>query len=125
MGFNMINGVFYATTYHPIQAGSIDGTDIAPHDNGVYRALLASSTGLCMLSLFLSPTFRIPCNDRKSFIDLVLSRLSQLTEICVYLICDNMANGNLDFLLKHRYVNRLSLMRTSIGINFGWKFVRR
>ena len=57
MGFNMINGVFYATTYHPIQAGSIDGTDIAPHDNGVYRALLASSTGLCMLSLsFLSPS---------------------------------------------------------------------
>lgn len=92
MGFNMINGVFYATTYHPIQAGSIDGTDIAPHDNGVYRALLASSTGLCMLS-FLSPTFRISCNDRSS-INLVLSRFSQLTEICVYLVCDNMANGN-------------------------------
>lgn len=42
------NGVFYATTYHPIQAGSIDGTDITAHDNGVYRALLASSAGLCM-----------------------------------------------------------------------------
>ncbi|KAL3680244.1 hypothetical protein R1sor_023200 [Riccia sorocarpa] len=40
------NQVFYATTYHPIQAGSIDGTDTAPHDNAVYRALLASSTGL-------------------------------------------------------------------------------
>lgn len=41
------NQVFYATTYHPIQAGSIDGTDTAAHDNAIYRALLASSTGLC------------------------------------------------------------------------------
>ncbi|CAM6039245.1 unnamed protein product [Sphagnum compactum] len=40
------NGVFYASSYHPIQAGSIDGTDITPHDNAVYRALLASSAGL-------------------------------------------------------------------------------
>ncbi|CAM6106961.1 unnamed protein product [Calypogeia fissa] len=43
---NNMNSVFYATTYHPIQAGSIDGTDTASHDNGVYRALVASSTGL-------------------------------------------------------------------------------
>lgn len=43
---NNVNGVFYATSYHPIQAGSIDGTDITAHDNGVYRALLASTTGL-------------------------------------------------------------------------------
>ncbi|MFS7943813.1 hypothetical protein Hanom_Chr06g00504631 [Helianthus anomalus] len=28
------------------QAGSIDGTDILPHDNAVYRALLCSSAGL-------------------------------------------------------------------------------
>eukprot|EP01018_Ginkgo_biloba_P002329 Gb_07820 [translate_table: standard] len=41
-----INAVFYANSYHPIQAGSIDGTDINPHDNGVYRALLCSSAGL-------------------------------------------------------------------------------
>lgn len=41
-----INSVFYASTYHPIQAGSIDGTDILPHDNGVYRALLCSQAGL-------------------------------------------------------------------------------
>jgi len=41
------NGVFYASSYHPIQAGSIDGADITPHDNAVYRALLASSAGLC------------------------------------------------------------------------------
>jgi U11/U12 small nuclear ribonucleoprotein SNRNP35 len=39
--------VFYADAYHPIQAGSIDGTDTAPHDNAVYRALLCSSAGLC------------------------------------------------------------------------------
>ncbi|CAH2040855.1 unnamed protein product [Thlaspi arvense] len=41
-----INSVFYAERYHPIQAGSIDGTDILPHDNAVYRALLCSQTGL-------------------------------------------------------------------------------
>lgn len=41
-----LNSVFYAETYHPIQAGSIDGTDILPHDNAVYRALLCSSAGL-------------------------------------------------------------------------------
>ncbi|MCO5568654.1 hypothetical protein L7F22_022353 [Adiantum nelumboides] len=41
-----LNAVFYSYTYHPIQAGSIDGTDTAPHDNAVYRAMLASSTGL-------------------------------------------------------------------------------
>ncbi|XP_024527355.1 U11/U12 small nuclear ribonucleoprotein 35 kDa protein [Selaginella moellendorffii] len=38
--------VFYATVYHPIQAGSIDGTDIVPHDNGIYRAMIARTTGL-------------------------------------------------------------------------------
>ncbi|MCD7461975.1 hypothetical protein HAX54_047479 [Datura stramonium] len=41
-----LNSVFYAETYHPIQAGSIDGTDILPHDNAVYRALLCSNAGL-------------------------------------------------------------------------------
>ncbi|CAM8994687.1 unnamed protein product [Rhodiola kirilowii] len=41
-----MNCVFYAETYHPIQAGSIDGTDVLPHDNAVYRALLTSSAGL-------------------------------------------------------------------------------
>ncbi|KAL0455048.1 UNVERIFIED_CONTAM: U11/U12 small nuclear ribonucleoprotein [Sesamum latifolium] len=43
---NSINSVFYAETYHPIQAGSIDGTDILPHDNAVYRALLCSNASL-------------------------------------------------------------------------------
>ncbi|ERN09006.1 hypothetical protein AMTRI_Chr08g166200 [Amborella trichopoda] len=43
---NNINSVFYADSYHPIQAGSIDGTDILPHDNAVYRAFLCSSAGL-------------------------------------------------------------------------------
>ncbi|KAK3129739.1 hypothetical protein QOZ80_6BG0484010 [Eleusine coracana subsp. coracana] len=40
------NAVFYADKYHPIQAGSIDGTDIAPHDNAVLRALICSQAGL-------------------------------------------------------------------------------
>ncbi|KAK0580394.1 hypothetical protein LWI29_001388 [Acer saccharum] len=46
MSSRNINSVFYAEAYHPIQAGSIDGTDILPHDNAVYRALLCSSAGL-------------------------------------------------------------------------------
>ncbi|KAG2726076.1 hypothetical protein I3760_01G095200 [Carya illinoinensis] len=46
MSGNKINAVFYAESYHPIQAGSIDGTDILPHDNAVYRAHLCSSAGL-------------------------------------------------------------------------------
>ncbi|KAJ7964067.1 U11/U12 small nuclear ribonucleoprotein 35 kDa protein [Quillaja saponaria] len=46
MSASNINSVFYAESYHPIQAGSIDGTDIVPHDNAVYRALLCSSAGL-------------------------------------------------------------------------------
>ncbi|XP_060180575.1 U11/U12 small nuclear ribonucleoprotein 35 kDa protein [Lycium barbarum] len=41
-----VNSVFYASSYHPIQAGSIDGTDILPHDNAVYRALLCSNARL-------------------------------------------------------------------------------
>ncbi|KAL5547240.1 hypothetical protein UlMin_006927 [Ulmus minor] len=45
-GNNNINSVFYAESYHPIQAGSIDGTDILPHDNAVYRAHLCSSAAL-------------------------------------------------------------------------------
>ncbi|XVF54998.1 hypothetical protein PTKIN_Ptkin06aG0001200 [Pterospermum kingtungense] len=43
---NNINSVFYAESYHPIQAGSIDGTDILPHDNAVYRSLLCSNASL-------------------------------------------------------------------------------
>lgn len=46
MSGSNINSVFYAESYHPIQAGSIDGTDIHPHDNAIYRALLCSSAGL-------------------------------------------------------------------------------
>ena len=47
--------VFYADKYHPIQAGSIDGTDVAPHDNAVLRALLCSTAGLCACSPSLPP----------------------------------------------------------------------
>lgn len=46
MSARSINSVFYAQSYHPIQAGSIDGTDILPHDNAVWRAHLCSSAAL-------------------------------------------------------------------------------
>ncbi|CDY22251.1 BnaC02g25550D [Brassica napus] len=45
-GNNVVNRVFYETSHHPIQAGSIDGTNVAAYDNGVHRALLCYSTGL-------------------------------------------------------------------------------
>uniref|UniRef100_A0A0D9YS77 Uncharacterized protein n=1 Tax=Oryza glumipatula TaxID=40148 RepID=A0A0D9YS77_9ORYZ len=38
--------VFYAEKYHPIQAGSIDSTDVAPHDNAPSSCSLPSSTTL-------------------------------------------------------------------------------
>ncbi|KAG9447109.1 hypothetical protein H6P81_013237 [Aristolochia fimbriata] len=46
MASSNLNAVFYADSYHPIQAGSIDGTDTLPHDNAIYRALLCQSAGL-------------------------------------------------------------------------------
>lgn len=51
-----MSSVFYADTYHPIQSGSIDGTDILPHDNAVYRAHLCSLATLCMLCYYLLAT---------------------------------------------------------------------
>lgn len=67
-GNNVVNKVFYATSYHSIQAGSIDGTDVAPHDNGVRRALLCYNAGLCILpfSCYSFPFFFLV-----TFIDLV------------------------------------------------------
>ncbi|KAF2569445.1 hypothetical protein F2Q68_00028334 [Brassica cretica] len=69
---NVVNKVFYATSYHPIQAGSIDGTDVAPHDNGVRRALLCYNAGLYD-----------PCGDSKAagdpYCTLFVGRISHLT----------------------------------------------
>uniref|UniRef100_A0A0A9DW58 Uncharacterized protein n=1 Tax=Arundo donax TaxID=35708 RepID=A0A0A9DW58_ARUDO len=55
MSGGSMSGVFYADKYHPIQAGSIDGTDVAPHDNAVLRALICSQAGLCARSLSPAP----------------------------------------------------------------------
>ena len=35
-------------SYHSIQAGSIDDTDILPHDNAIYKAHLYASAALCI-----------------------------------------------------------------------------
>ncbi|KAA8531171.1 hypothetical protein F0562_005915 [Nyssa sinensis] len=71
-GGSNLNSVFYANRYHPIQAGSIDGTDILPHDNAVYRAHLCSSAGLYD-----------PFGDRKvigdAYCTVFVGRLSHLT----------------------------------------------
>jgi U11/U12 small nuclear ribonucleoprotein SNRNP35 len=69
---NKINSVFYAESYHPIQAGSIDGTDILPHDNAIYRAHLCSSAGLY-------DPFGDPKVTGDSYCTLFVSRLSHLT----------------------------------------------
>lgn len=65
-------GVFYSREYHPIQAGSIDGTDTVPHDRAVKRALVTYQAGLYN-----------PNNDRKMVGDpnltLFISRLSPST----------------------------------------------
>ncbi|GAQ91278.1 hypothetical protein KFL_007570010 [Klebsormidium nitens] len=39
-------GVFYSRSYHPIQAGSIDGTDTEPHDRAISRALVVKDLKL-------------------------------------------------------------------------------
>ncbi|CAA7050464.1 unnamed protein product [Microthlaspi erraticum] len=71
-GNNVVSKVFYATSYHPIQSGSIDGTDVAAHDNGVRRALLCYNAGLYD-----------PSGDSKAVGDpyctLFVGRLSHLT----------------------------------------------
>jgi hypothetical protein len=42
---------FYRETYNPLKAGSIDGTDVKPHDHAVYRAMHAH----CLLFLHRNP----------------------------------------------------------------------
>ncbi|KAI3840641.1 hypothetical protein MKX03_004653 [Papaver bracteatum] len=67
-----VNSVFYAESYHPIQAGSIDGIDILPHDNAVYRALLCSSAGLY-------DPFGDPKATGDPYCSLFVGRLSHIT----------------------------------------------
>lgn len=38
--------MWYSKEYNPIQVGSIDGTDIDPHDHAIVRAGLSSCTYL-------------------------------------------------------------------------------
>ncbi|KAL6845951.1 hypothetical protein ACP4OV_023399 [Aristida adscensionis] len=80
-GSGSASAVFYADRYHPVQAGSIDGTDVAPHDNAVLRALICSQAGLCarpplppppraarlllLFLLLLSPAFGLPLRCRR------------------------------------------------------------
>ncbi|KAI4311390.1 hypothetical protein MLD38_036292 [Melastoma candidum] len=71
-GGSRVNGVFYAQSYHPIQAGSIDGTDVLPHDNAVYRAHLCSSASLY-------DPFRDPKSVGDPYCTLFVGRLSHFT----------------------------------------------
>ncbi|KAL5058743.1 hypothetical protein RYX36_030347 [Vicia faba] len=67
-----LNSVFYSDVYHPIQAGSIDGTDILPHDNAILRAQLCSSIGLY-------DPFGDPKATGDPYCTLFVGRLSRLT----------------------------------------------
>ncbi|XP_010524137.1 PREDICTED: U11/U12 small nuclear ribonucleoprotein 35 kDa protein isoform X2 [Tarenaya hassleriana] len=71
-GTNVVNKVFYATSYHPIQAGSIDGTDVVPHDDAVRRALLCYNAGLY-------DPFGDPKAASDPYCTLFVGRLSHLT----------------------------------------------
>ncbi|KAH6802478.1 RNA-binding family protein [Perilla frutescens var. frutescens] len=71
-GSSSVSSVFYADAYHPIQVGSIDGTDILPHDNGVYRALLCSKASLY-------DPFGDPKVTADPYCTLFVGRLSHLT----------------------------------------------
>ncbi|XP_078169656.1 U11/U12 small nuclear ribonucleoprotein 35 kDa protein-like [Carex rostrata] len=64
---------WYAESYHPIEAGSINGTDVLPHDNAVYRALLCSSSGLY-------DPFRDPKVIGDPYCTVFVGRLSRETE---------------------------------------------
>lgn len=39
-----------ARFYHPLQAGSIDGTDLVPHDKAVWRAMHAKCKNTTLIS---------------------------------------------------------------------------
>ncbi|KAJ7534264.1 hypothetical protein O6H91_13G086500 [Diphasiastrum complanatum] len=102
-----VHAVFYADSFHPIQAGSIDGTDTAPHDNGVYRALLAASTGLYD-----------PTGDRKAegdpYCTLFVGRLSRTTD-------EKTLEENMS---KYGRVKHLRLVRHIVtGASRGYAFI--
>ncbi|EEF32618.1 U11/U12 small nuclear ribonucleoprotein 35 kDa protein [Ricinus communis] len=102
-----VNSVFYAKSYHPIQAGSIDGTDILPHDNAIYRAFLCFSAGLYD-----------PLGDPKvigdPFCTLFVGRLSHSTT----------ENTLLKAMSKYGKVRNLRLVRDIVtGASRGYAFV--
>eukprot|EP00249_Psilotum_nudum_P013409 c24312_g1_i3 orf=1122-1733(-) len=102
-----MNLVFYSDTYHPIQAGSIDGTDTTPHDNAIYRALLASSTGL------YDPTGD-PKAEGDPYCTVFVGRLSRnTTEECLHKVMG-----------RYGHIKRLRLVRDIVtGASRGYAFV--
>ncbi|KAG5002439.1 hypothetical protein AAZX31_08G355400 [Glycine max] len=102
-----LNSVFYADSYHPIQAGSIDGTDVVPHDNAVYRAQLCSSIGLY-------DPFGDPRAAGDPYCTLFVARLSRLTNE------DNLRK----VMSKYGRVKNFRLVRDIVtGASRGYAFV--
>ncbi|XP_027351481.1 U11/U12 small nuclear ribonucleoprotein 35 kDa protein [Abrus precatorius] len=94
-------------SYHPIQAGSIDGTDILPHDNAVFRAQLCSSIGLY-------DPFGDPKATGDPYCTLFVARLSRLTTEDA--LCKVMS--------KYGRVKNLRLVRDIVtGASCGYAFV--
>ncbi|KAK7272929.1 hypothetical protein RIF29_13972 [Crotalaria pallida] len=99
--------VFYADSYHPIQAGSIDGTDVVPHDKAIHRAHLCQKLNLYD-----------PLNDPKATMDpyrtVFVGRLSrQTTQHTVH-----------KFMSKYGQIKSLRLVRDIVtGASRGYAFV--
>ncbi|CAL0314639.1 unnamed protein product [Lupinus luteus] len=102
-----LNSIFYANSYHPIQAGSIDGTDIVPHDKAIHRAHLCQK-----LSLY------DPHGDSKATMDpyctVFVGRLNhQTTEQIIH-----------QFMSKYGQIKSLRLVRDIVtGASRGYAFV--
>ncbi|WZY82305.1 hypothetical protein YC2023_028689 [Brassica napus] len=116
-GNNVVNKVFYATSYHPIQAGSIDGTDVAPHDNGVRRALLCYNAAHRFVFV-LGISKDDPFGDSKAagdpYCTLFVGRISHLTTE------DTLREA----MSKHGKVKSLRLVRHIVtGASRGYAFV--
>ncbi|KAL3286289.1 hypothetical protein HHI36_000798 [Cryptolaemus montrouzieri] len=71
----------YATEYNPIKIGSIDGTDLEPHDRAVVRAIESDYypnkhvKGRPECTIFVS---RLSCNTTKEFINEMFSKYGRI-----------------------------------------------
>lgn len=90
-----------AKTYHPLQTGSIDGTDTTPHDRGVCRALQAK----------YKPNKRVSGDPYKTlFVGKLSKETTERTVLCAF--------------QKYGEISKCKLMRDLVtGVSRGYAFV--